>query len=93
VLVLTTVILFTMTMARAIVPLVAGNFVSIDANQANTNQAKSNYGVSPIDPGNTDFRLICTIRKFKSKFRIFGRLIYYLGSIVFFYNKEQLRIC
>jgi hypothetical protein len=52
-LVLTTVILFTITTARAIVPLklVAGNFASINANQANTNQAKSNYGDSLIiDP-------------------------------------------
>jgi len=60
-------------------------FVSINANQANTNQAKSNYRDSLIiDPGNTDFSLICMIRKYKSKFRIFGHLVYYFGSIVFF---------
>jgi hypothetical protein len=41
--VLTTVILIKETMA-AIVPLkmIAGNFVSINANRANTNQGKSN---------------------------------------------------
>lgn len=80
---------------RRVVPLkmVAGNSVSINANQANTIQGKSNYGDSLIiDPVN-DFSLICMILKFRSFFRIFGHLVYYLGSIVFFYNKEQVRMC
>jgi hypothetical protein len=51
--------------------MVAGNFVSINANQANTNQGKSNQGDSLIiDPVNTDFSLICMIREFKSKLKI-----------------------